>query len=104
MVAQIHRRNVDIVSLAKAMRARFKGNLRGFLKSRLKIKFSEPELELGTNAAIAASRVAAIADADAFGLKRLDRAAEVHVLRRDDVVGGALPTAQHVARQAGPGG
>ena len=31
MVAQIHRGNVDIISVAKAMRARFKGNLRGFL-------------------------------------------------------------------------
>jgi hypothetical protein len=45
MVAQIHRRNVDIVSLAKAMRARFNGNLCGFLIENLKIKFSEPELE-----------------------------------------------------------
>jgi hypothetical protein len=45
MVAQIHRGNVDIVSVAKAMRARFKGNLCGFLIENLKIKLSEPELE-----------------------------------------------------------
>ena len=41
------------------------------------------------------------AEANAFGLKRVDRAAQRLILRRDDAVAGDFPAAQHIAGQSG---
>jgi hypothetical protein len=44
---------------------------------------------------------AAVTEADAFGLKHIERTAEHLILCRDESVAAGLPAVEHVTRQAG---